>query len=409
MSFLSRLFGREQRRDATVGLSDPSLTTFLSQRSTGGTFVDADRASSLAVANACMSVISQNLAAMPLNLYERTADGGRELATAHPLHEVLHDRFNETMTAFEGREFLVVSLLTNGNAFARIEWNGRGQVDALHPLHPRLVGVERLESGRLRYRVSPARGGATRTFLQEEILHLRYRLDRDGVMGVSPIQHSRDTFALALNQQDQAAKQTSKAFRARGVLSTPHTMSSEVRDRLLGSWAEKLENESDGSGLILMDGGADFKPMSFTSKDAEFLESRKLTNMDVARIFSVPPTVVGITDNATYSNVDGESRALVQRCLAPMARRMEQAMSAALLTAEGRRRYFVEHDLLGLLRGDQKARFEAYRIAREWGWMSPNEIRRLENMRKIEGGDEYLSPLNMTRQGEREGADDGQS
>ncbi len=393
----------------TVGLSDPSLTTFLGQRSTGGTFVDADRASSLAVANACMSVISQNLAAMPLNLYARTEDGGRELATGHPLHEVLHDRFNETMTAFEGREFLVVSLLTHGNAFARIEWNGRGQVDALHPLHPRLVGVERLESGRLRYRVSPARSGASRTHVQEEILHLRYRLDRDGVMGVSPIQHSRETFALALTQQEQTAKQTTRAFRSRGVLSTPHTMSPELRDRLLDSWRQKIETEDDGSGLILMDGGADFKTMSPPAKDAEFLESRKLTNMDVARIFSVPPTVVGITDNATYSNVDGESRALVQRCLAPMARRIEQAMTAALLTAEGRRRYFVEHDLLGLLRGDQKARFEAYRIAREWGWMSPNEIRRLENMRKIEGGDEYLSPLNMTRQGEQEGSNDGQS
>ncbi|WP_255731464.1 phage portal protein [Phaeobacter sp. B1627] len=117
--------------------------------------------------------------------------------------------------------------------------------------------------------------------------------------------------------------------------------------------------------------------------------------MDVARTFSVPPTVVGITDNATYSNVDGESRALVVRCLAPMARRVEQAMNVALLTAEGRKRYFVEHDLAGLMRGDMKARYEAYRIGREWGWLSPNDIRAWENLKGIEGGEEYLSPLNM--------------
>lgn len=132
--------------------------------------------------------------------------------------------------------------------------------------------------------------------------------------------------------------------------------------------------------------------------------------MDIARIFNVPPSTVGITDNATYSNVDGESRALVVRCLAPMAKRIEQAMNAALLTTESRKRLFIEHDLAGLMRGDLKARYEAYRVGREWGWLSPNEIRALENMPQIKGGDEYLSPLNMTPLGAREdaqGGDDG--
>jgi HK97 family phage portal protein len=115
--------------------------------------------------------------------------------------------------------------------------------------------------------------------------------------------------------------------------------------------------------------------LSLSSKDAEFLESRKLTNMDIARIFSVPPSTVGITDNATYSNVDGESRALVVRCLAPMAKRIEQAMNAALLTDTGRKSLFIEHDLAGLMRGDLKARYEAYKIGREWGWLSPTILR----------------------------------
>lgn len=137
MSFLTRLLGREKR--AAVTTSDPALAEFLGQRSTATGFVDPNRASGLAVAQACISVISQNLAAMPMNLYQRADNGGRDRASGHPLHFVLHDQFNPQMTAFEGREYLVVSLLTTGNAFARIETNMRGQVIALHPLHPVLV------------------------------------------------------------------------------------------------------------------------------------------------------------------------------------------------------------------------------------------------------------------------------
>lgn len=405
MSILSRILGREQRE--TVATSDPSLAEFLGQRVNGAGFVDPARASGLAVAQACISVISQNLAAMPMNVYARSGNGGRERATSHPLYGVLHDQFNAQMTAFEGREFLLVSLLTNGNAYARIETNARGQVIALHPLHPSLVTVERLQNGRLRYRVSDAKGLA-RAHLQDEILHLRYRLGSDGVMGVSPIQLARETFSLALTQQEQATRQASRAFRAEGALVFPQSIGSDKKADALDILRDRVEGQVDTSGILVLDGGVDWKSLSITAKDAEFLDSRKLSNMDVARTFSVPPTVVGITDNATYSNVDGESRALVVRCLAPMARRVEQAMNVALLTTEGRKRYFVEHDLAGLMRGDMKARYEAYRIGREWGWLSPNDIRAWENLKGIEGGHEYLSPLNMTVLGEREGSKDGE-
>lgn len=405
MSFLSRFFGREQRE--TAASSDPSLAEFFGQRANATGYVDPNRASGLAVAQACISVISQNLAAMPMNVYERSSNGGRERAANHPLHGVLHDRFNAQMTAFEGREFLLVSLLTSGNAFARIETNARGQVIALFPLHPSFVTVEQLESGRLRYRVSNARG-QSRIHVQDEILHLRYRLAQDGVMGVSPIQLARETFSLALTQQDQAARQAGRAFRAEGALVFPQKINSDTKADALQKMRDRVEGQAETSGILVLDGGLDWKSLSISAKDAEFLDSRKLSNMDVARTFSVPPTVVGITDNATYSNVDGESRALVVRCLAPMARRVEQAMNAALLTVEGRKRYFVEHDLAGLMRGDMKARYEAYRIGREWGWLSPNEIRSWENLREIEDGGEYLSPLNMTVLGDREGGNDGE-
>lgn len=395
MSLLDRFLGREKR---AVTSNDPYLAEWFGLRGGIGGHVDPGRASGIAVAHACISIVSQNLAAMPLNLYRRAENGGRERATDHPLYTVLHDMANPAMTAFEAREALLASLMVSGNAFARLEWNGRGQVAALYPLDPGQVAVERLESGRLRYRVS-SHGAGARVYLQEEILHLRYRLARDGVMGLSPIQIARETFSLALTQQETAGKQAAKSFLPEGALVFPQVIGKDQRQTVLGRLEAKVNSDLSTRGVLVLDGGTDWKSFSFSSKDAEFLESRKLTNLDICRIWGVPPTVAGITDNATYSNSDQESRALVVRCLAPMARRIEQAMNAALLTAESRKTLFIEHDLAGLLRGDMKARYDAYSVGRNGGWLSVNKIRAWENMPKIDGGDDYLSPLNMTSAG----------
>ena len=221
------------------------------------------------------------------------------------------------------------------------------------------------------------------------------------MIGLSPVQLVRETFNLALTQQETAGKQAAKSFRPEGAVVFPQKLGLEAKGNALEVLRRKIESNSTTAGVLVLDGGADWKSFAFSSKDAEFLESRKLTNLDICRIWNIPPTVAGINDKATYSNVDQEARALVVRCLAPMARRIEQAMSVALLPAESRKTLFVEHDLAGLLRGDDKARNEAYRIGREWGWLSPNEIRGWENLPKIEGGDEYLSPLNMKPMGDR--------
>lgn len=400
MSFLDRFFGREQRAETRITSSDPYLAEWFGLNGTTGAYVDPMRASGLATAGACISIISQALAAVPLNVYRRAGNGGRERATDHPLYAALHDMPNGTMTAFEARETLLASLLVTGNAYAALEWNGRGQVTALHPLDPGSVAVERLESGRLRYRVT-SRAGSIRVYLQDEILHLRYRLARDGVMGLSPIQLARETFNLALTQQDTAAGLAAKGNRPSGALVFPNALGGDKKSEALDKLAAKINANSVTSNVLVLDAGAEWKSFSMTAKDAEFLESRKLTNLDICRIWGVPPTVAGILDHGTYSNVEAESRALVVRCLAPMARRVEQAMNVALLPAESRKSLFVEHDLAGLLRGDMKARYESYRIGREWGWLSPNEIRGWENLPEIDGGGEYLSPLNMVPLDER--------
>ena len=399
MSFLDRLLKRETR--SAIKSDDPYLAEWFGLRGGIGGYVDTNRASGMAVAHACISIVTQNLAAMPLNLYRRSENGGRVKASEHPLYTVLHDMANPFQTAFEAREMLLASLMITGNAYARLEWNGRGQVAALYPIDAGKVSVETLESGRLRYRVTGKHG--VRIYLQEEMLHLRYRLARDGVMGLSPIQIARETFNLALTQQETAGKQAQKSFLPEGALVFPQVIGKDQRKDILDKMEAKVNSDLATRGVLVLDGGTEWKSFSFSSKDAEFLDSRKLTNLDICRIWGVPPTVAGITDNATYSNTDQESRALVVRCLAPMAKRVEQAMNAALLTTDSRKSLFIEHDLAGLLRGDMKARYESYRIGRDGGWLSQNEIRGWENMPEIDGGNEYLSPLNMTTVQERGG------
>ena len=378
------------KSETRVKSSDPYIAEFFGQRSGFAGHVDTTRASGHAVAHRCISVIAENLSSVPLKLYRRTEDGGRESASDHPLYTVLHDQMNGSLTAFEGREWLIASILTHGNAYARVERNGRGQVVALRPLHD--VAVERLASGRLRYRAG------SEVLLQDEVLHLRYRT-RDGVVGLSPIQIAAATFGLALAQQDEAGAQAVNAFRPAGALVFPQSLGLEGKSGIIESFRQRFIGALKANEVMVLDGGVKFESISIPNKDAEFLESRKLSNLDVCRVYGVPPTVAGILDHGTYSNVQEESRALVTRCLAPMAKRIEQAITMALLTPESRKSFFVEHDLAGLLRGDLTARYAAYRTGREGGWLSANEIRGFENMSKIDGGDTFMEPLNMGRLG----------
>ena len=382
-----------ERRSNEVTTSDTYLGEFFGRRSSAGGYVDTERASRHSVANACHSVIAQALSSVPLKLYRRTENGGRDSATEHPLYYVLQNNFNPQLEAFHGREWLITMVLQYGNAPAKIVTNGRGQVTALYPHDWRQVKVERLYNGRLRYKMEPKKG-THETLLQDEVLHIRYRTN-DGIIGISPVQHARETFALALSQNDEAAALSENAFRPSMILSFPQIINGDNKTDILNKFKARFIGATKAGEPVILDGGAEAKPISQTSKDAEFLESRKLSNLDVCRIYNVPPSAVGITDNATYSNIGEESRALVVRCLSPWAKRIEQAMNSALLTPESRKRYFIEHDLAGLLRGDLKARYEAYRVGKEWGWLSTNEIRSFENMQDVSGGNEYLTPLNM--------------
>jgi len=336
----------------------------------------------------CVNVIAETTASIPLSLTDRTT---REVAEDHPLHRVLHTEWNPHMTALEGREHLVASCALTGNGYARTERRNDGAVVALYPIMPGMVGVDRLSNGRLRYRYTDE-NGRTSTLLDDEVLHVRYR-SADGIVGRSPVEVARPLFELSAQQQHFQIRHLENMGRPSGAVRLPtgNSLDDEAFERL----KTEINSMVDSGRMPLFEDGLEYINLAITPRDAEFVDTMKLTNLDICRIYRVPPTSVGITDNATYSNVAQEQAALVKHCLRPWMVRIEQAMTHALLTPQGRRRYSVEHNAEGLLRGSQEERFEAYRIAREWGWMNVNEIRQRESMPGIgAAGDEYRSPMN---------------
>ena len=391
MSFLTRLLGLETRA-APVAASDPFLAQFFAARGTYGSVTPETVLSAIPVAFRCVQLIAEMTASLRLPIYRRSADNGRELATDLPLYHLLNSNFSERQSAYEAREFLARSILMTGNAYARIERDYSGAVVAIYPLWPIAVGVERLPGGRLRYRVTDPWDGSY-VLLQEEILHLRYA-SVNGFIGMSPIAINAASLGLALSQAETAQSLMQNGARPSGLISYAEKLGPEAMERARA----RLENThagADNAGkTLLMDGGAKFQPFTFAPEDMEFLNSRKLANLDVARIFGVPPTVVGIVDHATFSNSEQEAVSLVRNCIGPFAARLEAAFQRCLLTPDERRTLYIEHDLSTLLRGDTQARFEAYRVGREIGALSANDVRRLENQSPIPGGDTYQMPAN---------------
>jgi len=340
--------------------------------------------SNLAVATRCVSLRSELLASVPLKLYRRLANGDRERVTDSPLAEVLSDLANPLMTAFGAREFFVRSLDTAGNSYARIERDGAGQVTALWPLEPSRVTVERLESGRVRYRYSGNQGAVV--LLQEEVLHIRGSSE-DGMLGRSPIAIARG--ALGLGLELTSAANDAAARNIGGYIIQPTDLNARGKQARREAIEDAPGNRNTPK---ILDPGVKFVPNQFSSVDQELLENRKLSNEDVARVFGVPPASVGISTSVSYGSAQQAAQDLVTNALAPLAQRIEQDMARCLLTTEGRRLYVIEHDLDGLLRAQPTERWTAYRTAREIGAMSSNEIRRFENMPAVEGGDDH-TPL----------------
>ncbi|BGE85015.1 MULTISPECIES: phage portal protein [Methylosinus] len=393
MNFIERLafvFGYEKRAGGNGGYFE-SYVAARGSYLAGGTSPEGV-ISALGVATACIARRSQGLASVPLCVHRNLGPSNVEQADNHPLYDVLNTCPNDYQSAYELREFLIRSHDLHGNAYARVERDNRGQVIALHPFAPTTVSIEVLANGRRRYRATDFSGKAW-TLLQEEMLHVRGP-SRDGIYGLSPLQIADGAVGVAVAANDFARSYFDNGSNPDGYITFPSGASKDAPDEIRKHWMAKHGANNRFAGPAVFTNGGEFKEIRINAADAQLLDTRKYSAEDIARIFDCPPTSVGIVDRSTYANTEQEALALVRNCLAPLAARFESAFARCLLTTAGRRSYFFRHDFAELLRGDMKTRYESYRLAREIGVFSPNDIRRRENEPPIEGGDVYHVPVN---------------
>lgn len=375
MSIISKtlsFLGYEQRS------VDPSWQGAALMR--GGNYA-VGNAESLSTVYACVSAISETIASLPLILYRRTADDGREKASNHPLYKVLHDQPNDWQTSLEFREMLQAAVLLRGNAFAEIKRGYDGQVRSLIPLSNDRVSVIHLDNGRLGYDVTDHKGGVRR-LLQEEVFHLRHR-STDGRVGISPITASRQTVELALAERQHGTSTFSNGAKLSGILTFPGRLQTQQRDNIKNSWKDEYAGSNNAGKTPVLEEGVEYKPISMTSDDAQYLESRQFSVEEIARLFRVPPTIIGQMDKANYSNSVELARQFVTLTLRRHLVMWEQAISRALLTEAGRRTYFAEFSVEGLLRGDSTNRAEFYSKGLTDKWLMIDEVRKLENLPKL--------------------------
>lgn len=339
---------------------------------------------------ASVRVLTESIASLPLEIYRRLPDGGKEREARDRRYRLLHQQPNGWQTAFEFREILTYHVLLRGNAYAYISRDGSGQIHELIPMHPDYVTVEQDDQYRVRYQYAPPRR-APIVLSQREVLHIR-GLSRDGVTGVSVLEWARESLGGAIAVQDHGNRLWANGANPGIVLKHPSRLSDEAFKRLKQSWADTYESTGSAGKTAIIEEGMGIERLAMTSQDAQFIESRKFSRSEIAGLMRVPPHMIGDLERATFSNIEHQDLAFVKHSLRPWLVRWEQALARDLFRQPD---LFPEHNIDGLARGDLKSRYEAYAIGRNWGWLSVNDIRARENLNPIEDGDEYLRPLNM--------------
>ena len=351
----------------------------------------------------CVRILAEAVAGLPLHFYRYTEDGSKEKATDHPLYFLLHDEPNPEMTSFVFRETLMTHLLLWGNAYAQIIRNGKGEVIALYPLMPNSMRVDRDDKGHLYYEYQTSsdeakttEGGMVR-LKPTDVLHVP-GLGFDGLVGYSPIAMAKNAIGMAIACEEYGAKFFANGATPGGILEYPGTVKDPERVR--ESWNKGFGGSSNANKVAILEEGMKYTPISISPEQAQFLETRKFQINEIARIFRVPPHMVGDLEKSSFSNIEQQSLEFVKYTLDPWVSRWEQSMMRSLLPRDEKTRYFVKFNVDGLLRGDYQSRMNGYSIGRQNGWMSANDIRELENLDRIpaeQGGDLYLINGNMCK------------
>ena len=389
MNIFSKIFkSRDKPTNYLGGLS------FLFGQTSAGKTVNERSAMQVTAVYACVRVLAESIAGLPLHVYHNN-DTGSEVAAGHPLYRLRHDAPNPEMTSFVFRETLMSHLLLWGNAYAQIIRDGAGRVIGLYPLLPEHMSVDRdKRTGKLIYSYTQTddgnpniKSGSQIILARENVLHIP-GLGFDGVVGYSPI---------ALATEDYGAAFCKNGATPSGILEHPGIVKNP--DRLRESWKAQFGQRNSHSVAVLEE-GMTFHQLSIPPEEAQFLETRKFQINEIARIFRVPPHMIGDLEKATFSNIEHQSLEFVKYTLNPWVVRWEQSLRLALLSQSEKDSYFIKFNLDGLMRGDYQSRMNGYSVGINNGFMSPNDVRRLENMDPIPdelGGNQYLVNGSLAR------------
>lgn len=398
MGIFSGLFkSRDKPTNSTAG----SAYRFYMGGTTSGKAVTERSAMQMTAVYSCVRILAEAIAGLPIHLYKYKPDGGKEKAIDHPLYLLLHDEPNPEMSSFVFRETLMTHLLLWGNAYAQVIRNGRNEVVALYPLMPNKMTVDRDEHGQLYYEYqcgsdeAPTMKGSTVILKPTDVLHIP-GLGFDGLVGYSPIAMAKNAIGMAIACEEYGAKFFANGAAPGGVLEHPGTIKDPQRVR--ESWQSTFGGSGNSNKIAVLEEGMKYTPIGISPEQAQFLETRKFQINEIARIFRVPPHMVGDLEKSSFSNIEQQSLEFVKYTLDPWVIRWEQSIQRTLLTPEEKKSYYVKFNVEGLLRGDYQSRMNGYAIGRQNGWMSANDIRELENLDRIpaeEGGDLYLINGNM--------------
>lgn len=360
-----------------------------------GASVNEETAMKISAVFGCVRILSETIGSLSLKVYQRQ-EKGRRVAFDHYLYPVLHDQGNDLMTAMELRELMVLYLCLWGNCYCEIEYNGTGEVVALWPIHPRRVEVKIDRSGGVpmkAFKVTMPHG-SPKMLPAWKVLHIP-ALSYDGIVGKSPIRMARESIGVAASAEKFGAKFFANDGTPGIVLIHPSTLKPEALQRLKDSWAAAHQGADNAFKTAVIEEDMKVEKVGLPPEDLQFLETRKFQIAEIARFYRVPLHMLNELDRATFSNIEHQSLEFVIHTLRPWLVRIEQRKNMQLLMSNERREYYVEHVVDSLLRGDVKSRYEAYAVGRQWGWFSANDVRERENENPIDGGDQYLVPMNM--------------
>ena len=401
---IKSLFGFGQARDKPVDKAADAGYSFLFGRTTSGKPVNERTAMQTTAVYACVRILAEAVASLPLHVYEYQDDGGKKLVHDHPLYYLLHDEPNPEMTSFVFRETLMSHLLIWGNAYAQIIRDGAGRVLGLYPLLPDKMEVQRDDKGNIYY-VYSRNSDENPTFKEygniklkaEDVLHIP-GLGFDGLIGYSPIAMAKNAVGMTLACEEYGASFFANGANPGGVLEHPGVLKdpSKVRE----SWNSVYRGVSNAHKIAVLEEGMKYQQIGIPPEEAQFLETRKFQINEIARLYRIPPHMVGDLDKSSFSNIEQQSLEFVKYTLDPWVIRWEQSLQRSLLLPGEKGKYFIKLNVDGLLRGDYQSRMNGYAVGRQNGWFSANDIREMENMNPIpdeEGGSLYLINGAMTK------------